>query len=83
MKNNGCVGCHQMGNEATRTIPAMFTKGKSSVEAWAHRIQAGQAGGAMVRTAVSRLGGVPLKYFAEWTDRIAKGALPDTKPSRP
>lgn len=83
MKNNGCVGCHQMGNEATRTIPAMFTKGKSSVEAWAHRIQAGQAGGAMVRTAVSRLGGVPLKYFAEWTDRIAKGALPGTKPSRP
>ena len=21
MKNMGCVGCHQLGNEATRTIP--------------------------------------------------------------
>ncbi|MDX1484491.1 MAG: carboxypeptidase-like regulatory domain-containing protein [Alphaproteobacteria bacterium] len=83
MKNNGCVGCHQMGNEATRTIPAFFKKGRSSIEAWMQRIQAGQAGGAMVRTAAGRLGGAPFKYFAEWTDAIAKGALPHTKPDRP
>jgi hypothetical protein len=24
MKNNGCVGCHQLGTQATRTIPAVF-----------------------------------------------------------
>ena len=30
MKNNGCVGCHQLGTESTRTIPAsrrMLTRG--------------------------------------------------------
>ena len=29
------------------------------------------------------LGGVPFKYFGEWTDRIAKGELPQAKPQRP
>ena len=24
MKNIGCIGCHQLGQEATRTIPAAF-----------------------------------------------------------
>src|SRR5438132_7121270 len=24
LKNNGCVGCHQLGTKATRTIPAFF-----------------------------------------------------------
>src|ERR1700720_2697064 len=46
MKNNGCVGCHQMGTLATRTIPAVF--GPSSKDAWIRRIQAGQAGENMV-----------------------------------
>jgi hypothetical protein len=40
MKNNGCVGCHQMGTLATRTIPAVF--GPSSKDAWMRRTQAGQ-----------------------------------------
>src|SRR5215469_5782010 len=26
MKNIGCIGCHQLGQEATRTIPAAFGK---------------------------------------------------------
>ena len=26
MKNNGCVGCHQLGQLSTRTIPEMFLK---------------------------------------------------------
>jgi len=26
MKNNGCVGCHQLGQKATRTIPEAFGK---------------------------------------------------------
>src|ERR1700751_5986264 len=37
MKNNGCVGCHQMGTLATRTIPAAF--GTSSKDAWMRPIQ--------------------------------------------
>src|SRR4051812_36047524 len=42
MKNNGCVGCHQIGTKATREIPALF--GPSSKDAWMRRIQAGQSG---------------------------------------
>jgi len=44
VKNNGCVGCHQLGQRATRTIPSAFGDMKSSEEAWSRRIQSGQAG---------------------------------------
>ena len=44
MKNMGCVGCHQLGNLATRTIPKSLGPYKSSQEAWARRLQSGQAG---------------------------------------
>ncbi|HXV82679.1 MAG TPA: carboxypeptidase-like regulatory domain-containing protein [Candidatus Binatia bacterium] len=80
MKNNGCIGCHQLGNLRTRTIPHGFGSGE---EGWTRRVQAGQAGGTMIKTLASKLGGAPFKYFADWTDRIAEGDLPHTKPSRP
>ena len=32
---------------------------------------------------IGKLGGVPLKYFGDWTDRIAAGELPAAKPPRP
>jgi hypothetical protein len=83
MKNDGCVGCHQMGDLATRTIPAALGHFASSQAAWARRIQSGQAGGAMIRIAMGRLHGVPVKYLADWTDRIAAGALPTSRPPRP
>jgi hypothetical protein len=83
MKNMGCVGCHQMGNLATRTIPASLGKFDSSRDAWIRRIQSGQAGGQMTRTALGQLGGVPIKYLADWSDRIAQGELPAAKPTRP
>jgi hypothetical protein len=83
IKNMSCVGCHQMGNLATRTIPASLGEFKTSHDAWVRRIQSGQAGGQMTRTAMGQLGGVPIKYFADWTDRIAKGELPATQPARP
>ena len=38
MKNMGCIGCHQLGNLATRTIPASLGKFESSEQAWARRI---------------------------------------------
>ena len=81
VKNMGCVGCHQMGNEATRTIPDVFAH-LSSEEAWERRISSGQAGGNMTGT-VGRLNGLPIKYMAEWTDRIAAGELPAQAPARP
>src|SRR6202044_3017285 len=45
MKNMGCVGCHQLGNLATRTIPPSLGKVSSSQDAWLKRLQSGQAGG--------------------------------------
>ncbi len=83
VKNMGCVGCHQMGNAATRTIPAALGKFETSQQAWARRISSGQAGSNMLRTAAERLQGLPIKYLAEWTDRIAAGEIPEHRPVRP
>jgi hypothetical protein len=83
IKNMGCVGCHQMGNLATRTIPSALGTFESSHEAWIRRIQSGQAGGQMARIVFGMLSGVPIRYFAEWTDRITAGELPTAQPSRP
>src|ERR1700761_4400658 len=81
IKNQQCVGCHQLGQLATRTIPAAFSD-LDPEQAWFRRIQSGQSATQMVGAAGS-MGGVPLHYFADWTDRIAKGALPTEKPQRP
>lgn len=80
VKNRSCVGCHQQGNLATRTIPHQFGTG---ADGWIRRTQSGQAGDNMTGQLAGKLAGVPYKYFGDWTDRIAKGALPHTKPTRP
>jgi hypothetical protein len=80
VKNLSCIGCHQIGQLATRTIPAEFGHG---TEGWVRRIQSGQAGAQMLGAAMNQLGGVPPKYLGEWTDRVAKGELPHTQPTRP
>src|SRR5262245_34521021 len=83
IKTNGCWGCHAMGNKATRTIPEELGAFDSSHAAWARRIQSGQAMTSMINT-ISRFGAQRgLQYFADWTDRIAKGELPFAKPERP
>ena len=83
MKNMGCVGCHQMGNELTRRIPDAFADIESSEQAWARRIASGQAGNNMARIAGALLKGLPIKYLAEWSDRIAAGEIPAHTPARP
>jgi hypothetical protein len=83
MKNEGCIGCHQLGNLATRTLPASLGTFASSQQAWLRRIQSGQAGTDMVGIAMGTLGGLPIKYLADWSDRIAAGALPASVPARP
>ena len=40
------------------------------------RVQSGQAAESMVNPLAGQLGGVPFKYFGDWTDRVAKGELP-------
>jgi len=83
MKSNGCIGCHQLGQESTRTIPASLSAFDNHEEAWVRRVQSGQSGEQMVNQLASNLGGAPFKYFADWTERIAKGELPHTRPKRP
>ena len=83
IKMHGCNSCHQLGNHATRTIPDMFSHFPSSVEAWARRVQSGQAAEVMLRN-LERLGTRrALTLFADWTDRIRAGELPASQPARP
>jgi hypothetical protein len=83
MGNVDCVGCHQLGQKATRTIPAQLGKFKSHEEAWIRRVASGQSGYMMAGRLGGQLGGVPYKYFADWTERVEKGELPKSKPQRP
>ncbi len=83
MNNVDCVGCHQLGQESTRTIPAQFGKFDSGGDAWIRRTSAGQSGEMMTNRLAGQLGGVPYKYFGDWTDRVAKGEVPKHKPQRP
>ncbi|MEX2572515.1 MAG: carboxypeptidase regulatory-like domain-containing protein [Gemmatimonadota bacterium] len=81
VKSGGCMACHQMGSIGTREMPAEFAAAHdNSVDAWARRIQSGQAGGSMVG-GVSRLGTQrALEVFADWTDRIEAGEVPPAPP---
>ena len=82
MKSNGCIGCHQIGQESTRTIPAALGTFESSELAWRRRVQSGQAGQMMLGQ-LSGLGPLSFKLYGEWTDRIARGELPHARPQRP
>ena len=83
MTNNGCVGCHQMGQKAIRTIPESLGEFATHQEAWIRRVQSGQAGGNMITPLTTDLGGLPFKYFGDWTQRVEDGELPSFVPERP
>jgi hypothetical protein len=78
----GCQLCHQLGNELTRTLGHMKHLGfKTSLEAWDYRLKTGQRGSEM-EGVIRRLGPRGLKMYADWTDKIAAGAVPPA-PERP
>ena len=82
-KTNGCITCHQLGNKATRTIPKELGHFDSSADAWGRRIVSGQAMTTMLNR-INEIGGNKAnEVFGNWTDRIAAGELPATKPPRP
>jgi hypothetical protein len=84
VNTDGCTGCHQMGDKATREIPqSILSKTANSKAAWDLRIKAGQAGGGMSARfdQVGRQRAVAM--YADWTDRVAHGELPSATPSRP
>jgi hypothetical protein len=83
VKTNGCNTCHQLGNRATRTIPKELGTFKTSADAWQRRIVSGQAMTSMLN-AMSRIEPKrAAELYGDWTDRIAAGDLPKSKPSRP
>jgi hypothetical protein len=76
----GCQLCHQLGNQITRSVDHMKALNfKTALEAWDHRVKTGQRGGEMDGM-MRRLGPRALRMYAEWTDRIAAGALPPAPP---
>jgi len=79
LKNNACLGCHQMGSKGTRELHPALGTFESSVKAWEQRLKAGQAGGGMFGQ-VQQMGPRTMQMFADWTDRIAAGELPPTPP---
>ena len=82
IKTDSCESCHQLGNQYTRTIPAMFSD-LPSAQAWMRRLQSGQAGSAMMG-GLAQLGPQrATQQFGDWTTRIANGELPAEAPPRP
>jgi hypothetical protein len=83
MKNLTCVGCHQLGQLSTRTLPEAFSHFDSSEEAWIRRVSSGQAGQQMLGSLAGQLRSIPFTYLADWTDRVAAGEPPSARPARP
>ena len=85
VKTNGCGNCHQLGNYATRNIPAALGDFDSSRDAWSQRLSVGPAGHDMLNfiTQVMTPDGGHLAALADWTDRVKAGELPSRSPPRP
>ena len=82
VKNIGCV-TSPVGSAVHAHVPAGTGGNSSRTKAWIRRIQAGQSGEQMLNQLAKNFGGAPFKYYADWTERIAKGELPYSKPTRP
>ena len=81
IQKQGCMLCHQLGTQIVREIENI-DEFASTLSAWDYRVQMGQRGGQMSNV-MNRFGRERgLQMFADWSDRIASGALPP-KPPRP
>ena len=79
IQKQGCMLCHQLGSRIIREIDNL-DQFDSSLEAWNHRVQMGQRGGQMTNV-MNRFGRERgLRMFADWSDRIAAGAVPEAPP---
>ena len=81
IQKQGCMLCHQLGSRIVREIDNR-DEFDSTLAAWDHRVQMGQRGSQMTNV-MNRFGrSRGLEMFADWSDRIAAGALPP-RPPRP
>jgi hypothetical protein len=75
-----CLRCHQMGDQATREIPASLGTFASTAAAWERRVNSGPIGpnmtGLFARWGKERM----IRELADWTDRIAAGEVPPVPP---
>jgi len=74
---DGCQLCHQMGNLATREIPEP-SNFDSTHHAWDQRLQMGR--GAMIGPMYQLGRKRAVDVFADWTDRIMAGEIPEPPP---
>jgi hypothetical protein len=80
IKSGACLACHALGTKATRELHPALGEFESSVEAWQRRLQSGQAGDWMTASVHQWGAEGTLKMFADWTDKIAAGAVPPAPP---
>lgn len=73
----GCLRCHQVGTKWTRQHPA--GEFESSMDGWSKRVLMGQRAGEMADW-MRRLGPRGVQMFANWTDRINAGEVPEAPP---
>jgi len=79
IQKQGCMLCHQLGNRIIREIDNL-DQFDSTLAAWDHRAQMGQRGSQMTNV-MNRFGRERgLQMFADWSDRIAAGAVPPAPP---
>ena len=79
IQKQGCMLCHQLGNRIIRQIDNL-EQFDSTLAAWDHRVKMGQRGSQMTNV-MSRFGRERgLQMFADWSDRIAAGAVPPVPP---
>ena len=76
----GCMICHQMGSKITREINPAMGNFASSVDAWDRRIRLGQNGFHMTNIMQQMGHERALVMYADWTERIAAGELPEAPP---
>ena len=79
IQKQGCMLCHQLGNRIIRQIDNL-EQFDSTLAAWDHRVKMGQRGSQMTNV-MSRFGRERgLRMFADWSDRVAAGAVPPAPP---
>ena len=78
-----CNFCHQLGNQLTRTVDHVMKAKpelKTHAEAWEWRLGTGVRGTSMYSVLTNQGKEPSLKAFSDWTERIAKGEVPEAPP---